>query len=211
MNVTLHEAKEPGFIFTSIETYCRNEFKLQYKDINNFHREHHSALGMTINKRKFSNVENFVLQNYAHCQNASLLYYQIKIVVMEKDFCPNREMAHGHGFATDHIYSIANVCIKINVHVFRHIYVISQSLSLFDPTDGLSWSCLYLCNRYACGRGYWNIHLINYDTRWTPVFDYITIDGNTYFHVIGVAGLYLCSAHTWWTIKSHNTFSVKHL
>ena len=187
MNISIYEYRDINIEFTNEIENCVNDMVIYYKTIHKALFSHYSRIGAKIAGSRYNNLEAVTLKNKATCKSMPLINYHIKFYQSEKTFCPRILLANVQKQREDLAFEIFTKCLLLTAAVTSQFHVITVSLSLYDPRDALQLSYFYVYNRQGCGRGEWNVYIINYNL-WEKIliYDFTRLERTTYFYRYGL-------------------------
>ena len=187
INISVTEIKDYNIEYSTEYSYCLNEYFIDFITRDQSVVRHITNPGAVVYGKLYNNVEKIFVYNKAMCANLQLLYYQIKINISTTNYCALKTLPTMQKIQSDYMYKIITKCLVIKVKVSTQVYVVSKSLSLYDPGRPFPLSYYLLYNPEECGRGDWNIYVINYNLWGNQLlFDFTTLESIAYFYRYGL-------------------------
>ena len=187
MNVSIYDYRDINIEYTNEVKTCTNSMVIHYTTINKAIGRHYLRIGSHVAGKLYNNLEILTLVNKDTCKLMPLINYHIQIYPSQKRFCPRNKLAGVQQHREDLVFEIFTKCLLLAAAVTSQFYVITVSLSLYDPRDALQLSYFYVYNRHSCGRGEWDVYVINYNLwKYILTYDFTRLERTTYFYRYGL-------------------------
>ena len=187
MNVSIYDYRDINVEYSNEDETCTNSMVIYHTTIHKEPGGHSSRIGAHVAGRRYNNLEILTLMNKDTCKRMPLISYHIQIYQSQKSFCPRNKLAGVQKHREDLVFEIFTKCLLLTAAVTSQFYVITVSLSLYDPRDALQLSYFYVYNRHSCGRGEWDVYVINYNLwKYILTYDFTRLERTTYFYRYGL-------------------------